>query len=75
MNYLLDTHTFLWFITDASEISATARELITDPMNRLYLSSASLWEMAIKVSIGRLQMPTPFAAFLEHQLELNLIER
>jgi PIN domain nuclease of toxin-antitoxin system len=71
MNYLLDTHTFLWFINDDETLSATARNLIEDAENEVYLSVASVWEMAIKVSLDRLDLPTPFTDFVDEQLVEN----
>lgn len=68
---LLDTHTFLWFINDDGLLSITARQAIEDPANTILLSAASLWEMAIKVSTGKLIVPSPFAAFMEDQLNQN----
>lgn len=60
MNLLLDTHTFLWYSTDAAELSATARDSIVDSTNQPYLSIASLWEIAIKVQLGKLRLHAPF---------------
>jgi PIN domain nuclease of toxin-antitoxin system len=71
MSYLLDTHAFLWFITDAPALSPTAKALIEDAENDICLSIASVWEMAIKFSLGKLKMPTPFAEFVETQLREN----
>ncbi len=52
-------------------MSSTAANLILDPNNTLYLSAASYWELAIKVSIGKYQLPGPFAADLERQIAEN----
>lgn len=71
MNYLLDTHTFLWFINDDRELSVMAKTLIEDPENAIYLSVASVWEMAIKVSLGKLNLPAPFTDFVAEQLSEN----
>lgn len=73
MNYLLDTHTFLWFINDDPALSATAKAIIEDPENAIYLSVASVWEMAIKLSLGKLEMPSPFTEFIDDQLRENTI--
>ena len=73
MNYLLDTHTFLWFINDDTSLSSTAKALIEDPENTIYLSVASIWEMAIKVSLDKLEMPSPFTDFIDEQLGENTI--
>jgi PIN domain nuclease of toxin-antitoxin system len=71
MNYLLDTHTFLWFINDDPALSVTAKRLIEDPVNAIYLSIASIWEMAIKVSLGKLDVPSPYTNFIKEQLHEN----
>jgi PIN domain nuclease of toxin-antitoxin system len=47
---LLDTHAFLWFVTDSDELSEKAKNVIEDVESEVYLSIASIWEMAIKVS-------------------------
>ena len=70
---LADTHSFLWFITEDSRLSATAREAMSPGARQVWLSVASLWEIAIKVSIRRLPLPDPFDAFIRHQLEENAI--
>ncbi len=74
MNLLLDTHSFLWFIDDNPKLSANARKLIESAGNRIFLSTASLWEMAIKFSLGKLTLAQPFEAFIPQQLSLNRIE-
>ena len=71
MNFLLDTHAFLWFIAGDDKLSPTARELIEEPTNQPLFSAASLWEIAIKVSIGKLSLAQPFATFIPEQLALN----
>ena len=53
MRLLLDTHVLLWFILDDPQLSAKADAMITDPNNEIELSSASDWEIAIKISIGK----------------------
>lgn len=73
MTYLLDTHTFLWFITDDVQLSKNAKQLIEDSDQALYLSIASIWELAIKVSVGKLAIPAPFDAFVVGQLRENNI--
>ena len=56
MQILLDTHAFLWLVTGNGRLSAAAHRAYLDPHHRLYLSMASIWEMAIKVSLGKLAM-------------------
>lgn len=74
MKLLLDTHAFLWFVLADAKLSPTALALIQDPQNDLLISPASVWEIAIKVSLGKYSMPVPFADFFENQLSLNSIE-
>jgi len=57
---LLDTHTFLWFIFQSSLLSSAARAALYDKTNQLFLSDASIWEMAIKVQLNKLTFPKPF---------------
>jgi len=74
MNLLLDTHTFLWWITDAPQLSEKVREIMANGHNRLYWSAASSWEIAIKVALGRLTLPEAPEEFLLAQLAKNRIE-
>ena len=71
MKLPLDTHTFLWFIIGSPNLSPDARALIEDEANDKFLSVASLWEMAIKLSIGRLSLSAPFDVLIPQQLGLN----
>ncbi len=57
MQYLLDTHVVLWWVTEPKKIRPKIQKIIADGKNKIFISSASLWEMAIKKSIGRLTMP------------------
>jgi PIN domain nuclease of toxin-antitoxin system len=74
MKLLLDTQAFLWFIMGSSNLSAHARALIEDVANEKFLSVASLWEIAIKLSIGKLALSAPFDVLIPQQLSLNGIE-
>jgi PIN domain nuclease of toxin-antitoxin system len=71
---LLDTHTFLWFIGGDAALSPHARQLIEDRTNARLLSIASLWEMAIKVSLDRLTVPLPFTDLVAEHVYGNAIE-
>lgn len=57
MNLLLDTHVALWAITDSPKLPLKARELISSPKTNVWISSASIWEIAIKHALGRGDMP------------------
>jgi PIN domain nuclease of toxin-antitoxin system len=71
---LLDTHSFLWFIGGDPSLTPNARRQIEDPENQPSLSTASLWEMAIKVSIGKLSFGQPFESLLPAQMSINGID-
>ena len=73
MKYLLDTHTFLWFINADKSLSVTAKSLIEDENHEVFLSIASIWEMAIKVSLDKLTVPQPFTEFVLTQVQENNI--
>lgn len=70
---LLDTHAFLWFINGDSQLSVKARELIEEFSDPAVLSVASLWEIAIKVSSGKLNMAEPFDILIPQQMTVNRI--
>lgn len=59
MRLLLDTCTFLWIASDDPALSERARDLFRDPENDVYLSAASVWEIALKNALGRLPLPGP----------------
>ncbi len=57
MNVLLDTVTFLWWVTDDDELSAGASDFIRDPTRRVFLSPVSTWEIVVKHAMGKLPLP------------------
>jgi PIN domain nuclease of toxin-antitoxin system len=71
LNALLDTHTFLWFVEGSPQLSSAARHLIESSTTVNFLSVASIWEMAIKVSLGKLTLRLPFAQYVSHYLTTN----
>lgn len=74
MKCLLDTHAFIWLITDDPKLSITARSCILDSHTSLYLSSASVWEIVIKCNIGKLKLSGSPQTLITKQLSENLIE-
>jgi PIN domain nuclease of toxin-antitoxin system len=56
MNYLLDTHTVLWCATNSENLSGNARKVLFDPKSRCFVSIVSAWEVAIKLSIGKMSL-------------------
>ena len=78
MNLLLDTHTFLWFAgrQQYALLPQATKDVLEDGANTLYLSYASTWEIAIKVSIGKMQLTEPIAdlvRFQQAKIDLHLL--
>lgn len=74
MKALLDTHAFLWWISDDRRLSERAREVIGDGCNELFFSTASGWEISIKAGLGRLKVPEDLERFIADQLSRNAIQ-
>jgi len=74
MKFLLDTHTFIWWITDKPNLSDCVRDIMVDGNNEMFLSAASGWEIVIKSRIGRIRMTANPDTFLLSQLSLNTIQ-
>lgn len=74
MKALLDTHAFLWWVTDDSRLSFIAKSIISDSSNLLFLSAASVWEIVIKVRLGKLTLPEPLETYIPSRLTINRIE-
>ncbi|MCA9488974.1 MAG: type II toxin-antitoxin system VapC family toxin [Myxococcales bacterium] len=68
MRILVDTHVVLWAAVDDDRLSGAHRALYTDPSNALVVSVASLWEIAIKVGLGKLPLPVPPADFFAREV-------
>ena len=75
MTFLLDTHTFLWLINKlySSKLSEAVNRFFLNEENQFYLSIASVWEIAIKVNWGKLDIAQPIGPFLLKQLQENEI--
>ena len=67
MTLLLDTHVLLWWLEDPGKLSRPARKAIQDGTNRVYVSAAVAWEIAIKTSLGKLETPDE----LEEMMDAN----
>jgi PIN domain nuclease of toxin-antitoxin system len=77
MNLLLDTHTFLWFCNEDPKLSDKARGHIEQPTNKSLISIVSLWEIAIKVSSGKLRLHEPFERLIPqilHQTGFTILD-
>jgi PIN domain nuclease of toxin-antitoxin system len=74
MRLLSDTQAFLWFSEGSPRLPATARLLLEDPANQVFVSMASVWEIAIKVGIGKFTLTRPLEQFLIERLDGNEFE-
>jgi PIN domain nuclease of toxin-antitoxin system len=74
MKLLLDTHALLWFLSGSDRLSATARTAIEDVANERLFSVAGAWEIAIKASLGKLDLSVPFEVLVPGELRANAIE-
>ena len=66
MKYLLDTHAIIWYVEDSSNLPKIIADIIDDVENDIYISSVSLWEIALKASLGKLDLELPLNEFLTH---------
>ena len=76
MRYLLDTSSFLWYVSDHHRLSTAATERLDDPVSTIHLSLVSIWEVAIKFNMGKLDLPVPFDEFVDttiHSYSLRLL--
>ena len=73
MRVLLDTHALLWFLADDRRLSRHAHSVIADPSNDVLVSMASLWEITIKASLGKLTPDEPFEELISDQLQADRI--
>ena len=71
MKFLLDTHAFLWWVTNADELSYTVREIITDTDNTILFSVASAWEIVIKFRTGKLSLPEKPEIYIPSRIAAN----
>jgi PIN domain nuclease of toxin-antitoxin system len=70
MKALLDTHIVLWYVTDDNKLRQEVIDLIENQENQIYISIASLWEMSIKASIGKLNLTQPIEDFIGQNIHL-----
>ena len=74
MKLLLDTHTFIWWDSQPNHLSQTALTLLQDRSNILLLSVISIWEMQIKLQLGKITLNRPLLEIIENQEKINQIE-
>ncbi len=75
MNCLLDTHTLLWYLQNSENLSDGVTEILEDANNNLSVSIASLWEISIKLGLGKLRLQKPFSELEEvlQQLKIQVL--
>ena len=74
MRFLIDTHIFIWFFREPELLSSTAAQVLGDERNTILLSVASIWEMQIKVDIGKLTFEEPLLDVVALQQKTNGIQ-
>jgi PIN domain nuclease of toxin-antitoxin system len=72
MRYLIDTHIFLWFVSGSGSLSSKAQNIISSEQNEIYLSIASLWEISIKSSLGKLDIIGDYAQVIDDVVNNNI---
>ena len=71
MKLLLDTHIFIWWVDQPEKLSPAALSALEDEANELLLSVASVWEMQIKIQLGKLKLSLPLKELVTNQQETN----
>lgn len=71
MRLLLDTHIFIWWADQPEKLSPSALSALEDEANELLLSVASVWEMQIKIQLGKLKLSLPLKELVKNQQEIN----
>ena len=74
MKLLLDTHVLIWWSLDSVKLTKKIYELLTDPENTLVVSIASIWEMQVKVQLGKLDLDRKVSELITHQQQINNLE-
>ena len=69
MDYLLDTHIFLWYISGDIKLNQNHREIIENSENQIFISDYSIWEILIKTKLGKLPLPSPVYSFITEQIK------
>ncbi len=65
MNQIIDTHTFLWFISGSSKLTRKAKNSIDNSKNKSFISIASLWELSIKIKLGKLTINGTYESVID----------
>ena len=71
MNLLLDTHALLWWLLDSDRLRGRAYDAIADAHNAVFVSAATVWEIAIKAGLGKLDVPPDLTVWLPSEFSAN----
>jgi len=74
MKILLDTHIFIWMATEPERLSTKLAEAIVDPNNSVFLSLVSIWEIQIKVALGKLDLMAELETIIDSQIKSNGVQ-
>lgn len=74
MKVLIDTHVFIWWTSDSQKLSLLVYNLLGDSNTQVFLSVVSIWEMQIKLSLGKLQLKTALPELIEDEIKRNRIK-
>ncbi len=73
MRVLIDSHTLIWYVDQDKLLSVTSHATISDPANTLLLSAGSIWEIGIKVGLGKILLTEPFTPWMNQAIsDLNV---
>jgi PIN domain nuclease of toxin-antitoxin system len=71
MKVLIDTHVLIWWTGDTNQLSPLVRDMLADPQTELILSIVSIWEMQIKISLGKLSLQMDLPTLVEDEVSRN----
>jgi PIN domain nuclease of toxin-antitoxin system len=74
MRVLVDLHVLIWSVDDPGRLSPRVRRLLADGRNRQFVSMASIWELAMKMSIGKLRLERPFDVTIQDAIDIHRYE-
>jgi PIN domain nuclease of toxin-antitoxin system len=74
MKVLIDTHIFIWWTSDSQKLSIPVYNLLGDPHTQVFLSVVSIWEMQIKLSLGKLHLKMALPELIEDEIKRNRIK-
>ncbi|HMR84925.1 MAG TPA: type II toxin-antitoxin system VapC family toxin [Niabella sp.] len=73
MKFLLDTHTLIWYVQGNTSLSQKAYQLIDEPLNEIFVSMVSFYQIAIKLKIGKLELNTPLHKYFNNVISHNIL--